>query len=45
MVGNWRIDKIREDLLDVLDDPVMLKRRVEYYHRDSPRELEVILHD
>lgn len=38
-----KTEKIRKDLLEVIDDPVSLHRRVEFWHRDEPNEMERIL--
>lgn len=42
---NNKIESIRDDLLKVYDNPIELKKRIEFYRRDSPKELEVILND
>ena len=38
-----KTEKIRKDLLEVIDDPVSLHRRIEFWHREEPTRMEMIL--
>lgn len=38
-----KTEKIRKDLLEVIDDPVSLHRRIEFWLRDEPIRMEMIL--
>lgn len=42
-MSDWEIEAIRNDLLEVVDDSVMYRRRFEYYYRNHQTELEIIL--
>lgn len=37
-----KLEKINDDLLEVIDDPVKLHRRVEYWHHEEPVLMEMI---
>lgn len=38
-----KTEKIRKDLLEVIDDSVSLHRRIEFWHREEPIRMEMIL--